>query len=277
MKYIGNLRDSEGSHANQQMRKLLDRLGTTGTVLRREPFPRDGDCLIQWGFKPTTSLLSCVRQNKPFVILDLGYFDPDRYEQFSVSINGFHGFSMVPRTIDKMSDRPYPPLLPPRETEGEQIVILGQVDGDQSLRGLDFPPWMNRQAIRAHETFRKPVVKRMHPKMLNPWEPKPEPLEDTFELTDRYISYTSTAAVQTCIAGIPTEAHHMSSPAYPVACNAVGDMRLPRDVWAHRLSQRSFYFTSVDELDALAVYLDAAMPEATTLAYVGAYDLPGDS
>lgn len=275
MKVIGNLRDSDGSHANQQMQKLLDRFGKTGTVLRREAMPADGDILVQWGFKPTSTLITCIVQRKPFVILDLGYFDPNRYAEFSVSINGFHGLSMQPDFVSRLAARPHPRLQAWRE-ESENIVIIGQVDGDQSLRQVDVAPLMHRAALDAHNKFRKAVIKRPHPKMINPWEPALAPLEDTFDSTHLYVTYNSSAAVQTVIAGIPTVAIHPASPAAAVTIPHIGRVRTPgRETWIHRLSWSNFDFTNGLDVDTCADYISRAYPQAQDEASMGVYDTEG--
>jgi len=274
MNVVGNMRDSDGSHANHQMNKLLDKFGSSSSCLRNQVFPAHGELLIQWGFKPTTSLLTCIAARQPFVILDLGYFEPTRYQNFSVSINGFHGLSMRPDFVDGLKARPHPPVQPWKE-DGENIIMLGQLDGDQSLRGKDVTPLLHREACRVQDIYHKPVIKRPHPKMLNPWEPQPVPLEDTFDSTYLYVTYNSTASVQTILAGCRTIALHPGCPAYEM-CGKDGAVRMPgREGWVKRLSHAEYNFSDELDIERCANYITKAFPQARDEAEAGNVDTEG--
>ena len=261
MKIVASMRDSDGSNANQQIRKLVYALGGGTEIKRTLPVPLDTDLFIQWGYKPTVALQSAKELRIPYVIVDLGYFDVTRMQCFSLSINGFHGLSMQYDRVHSLPERPRLQIMPWRE-DGDEVVILGQMPGDQSLFGQDIDAWMGRAASCAIDVFGRKVVKRPHPKMLNPWEPQLPALEATFDSTYVYVSWTSTAAIQTVAAGIPTITAHPANMAFDLGCGE-DRVRMPgREAWMHDLSCRQYDFSSVKDVRQGAKYILKAYDQA---------------
>ena len=260
-----NLRKSNGSHANQALRRLADRLDNVGECSRDQVTPLDADLLIQWGFKPTKSLMSAIDRGIPYIIFDLGYFDGGRMGRFSMSYNGFHGTALdVPDVLDR-APRPHPEILDWQEG-GRRVIVAGQMPLDQSLRGQDIESWMGRAATEASEVFKLPVHKRVHPKMLNPWEPPPPPLIQDLLDCACLVTWTSTAAVQALVQGVPVVAQHPGSMAFPIASYSM-KVRTPpgREGWAHKLSWREWDFNSVTDLKLLAKTITEMYPYAETM------------
>ena len=261
MNFVINLRDSDKSHANRTLRQIGKRLDAS-ECLREQVFPADGDFLIQWGFKPTRSLLSAIEAKVPYAIIDLGYGSA-RTSRFSVSINGFHGTAWRdPKVLDR-PPRPAYGYSDWRSGKGSKVIVVGQMPNDQSLRGQDIDAWMGRAATAASEAFGKPVIKRPHPKMLNPWEQhKFVPFER--ELDDAYavVTWTSTAGIESVLAGVPTIAMHRGSMVYGLSAQDM-KLRTPpgRQAFVHELSWREWSWTPTD-LDALAEYLIEVAPQA---------------
>lgn len=274
MKVIYTMRDSNGSHANQALRRLMAYLPGE-EQLRTRSVPKGTELVVQWGFKPTRALVSAMQEGIPYVIVDLGYFDHDRYGTFSISINGFHGTSMS--TVDLSNRKPRPVLdIRDWQPEGDKVIVLGQMPLDQSLRGQDIDAWMGRAASEAVEVFKLPVQKRPHPKMLNPWEPRMPALENTFEGTHCYISWTSTAAIQTIAAGIPTVCQHPGSMCTKVSTSRIDRVRVPgRHHWMQDLSNRQYGFNSEAELKACAEHIRIQYDAAKYGAEQGCLDTEG--
>ena len=274
MKAYGSLRPSHKSHANVIMRALLGRLGGK-FVLRTEVVPDDATLFLQWGFKKTNALVSAILAKIPYVIIDLGYFDDTRYERFSVSINGLHGMGMPVDGVLDLPPRPHPKIEDWKEG-GRMVQIIGQMPGDAALRGENIEVWMHHASLQATEAFGKPARKRPHPKMINPWEPSLPALESTFEETYVMVTYTSTVAVQSVLAGVPTVAMHPASSAFAV-CSARMKRETPtgREAWVHTLSHGEYSMTDERDLDNAAVYIAKAYPQATREAALGAYDAGG--
>lgn len=257
MKVVASMRPSEKSHANRILREVLKRFDDTGECLRDHVLHPSTELYMQWGFKRTPALLSALLLRIPFVILDLGYFDPDRVNRYSVSINGFHNLSLKPST-ERLPPRPKPKVMQLRKEWGDSIFVIGQMPFDASLRGMDVEAWATKAAVDASAAFARKAVKRPHPRMLNPWEPQQPALEDTYDDAFCYITLTSTAAVQTMLNGCPTIAMHPANPAFPVASH---DMRITfptdgeLDSWVHNLSHREYCVFDPKDCDALATHI----------------------
>ena len=276
MKAVGSLRDSARSPANVFIKAIIGKLGGT-TILRTQPVPDDDTLFIQWGFKLTTALRSAIAAKIPFVIIDLGYFDASRMRRFSVSINGLHGLSMPVAGIDRLPPRWHPEIKDWQEG-GEFVVVYGQLASDAAVRGINIETWMHKTAQECIAMIGKPVRKRVHPMMLNNWEPLPTPLDQTFEETFLAVTWTSGVAVQTVLAGVPTVTCHPASPARGVTAHTLhlhtGES-VGREAWAHDLSYREYDFYNDKDLDSAAEYIIRAYPQATKEAAKGNVDSAG--
>jgi hypothetical protein len=261
MKVLGLQRDSPKSAANRATSSLIDRLN--GSYQRRAlpVHPDEPDLVVQWGFKPDPGLLSAISAGIPYLIIDLGYIDNGRAAKFSISFNGFHGTAWSdPKVLDR-EPRPMPGYSDWRSGEGDKVVVVGQMPNDQSLRGQDINAWMGRAASAARDAFGKPVIKRPHPKMLNPWEPANDPWSTALEEAYAVVTWTSTAAIGSVLAGVPTIAMHPGNMAYKVAAHDM-ILRTPpgRSEWLHELAWREWDFSSSADLDRLADYIIEVYP-----------------
>lgn len=267
MKTYINLRDSQKSHANRAL-GMLGAFLDADTVDREKIQPMDCDLLIQWGFKPTVSLLEQIRRGKPYVIFDLGYFDKlglngGRRARFSLSINGFHGTAWRDPVVHRRPQRPAPTFEKWKPAgEGKRVLVCGQMPYDQSLRGHDVDAWQGRAAIEAAEKFGLPVQKRVHPKMLNPWEDPIPPLDRALEDCEVCVTFNSTAGINAILRGVPTVAMHPGSMALPIASPTMEIIRpdsASRVRWLHELSWREWDWRNHD-LKLLAEYLTETYP-----------------
>lgn len=271
---VASMRDSHGSHANVIMRRILDRIGGS-EILRTQVVPAGTNLFLQWGFKRTNALDSAIKAKIPFIICDLGYFDEDRLERFSISLNGFNGLSQPVTGFENAPDRPHPPVKPWND-EGNQIVVVGQMPGDAALRGQDIEAWMHRIATQAAEAFDWPVKKRPHPKMLNPWEPKDPPFVDTLDSTFLTITWTSNCAVMSCLNGTPAVAMHPASMAWPVAAHRLSRQIFPgRHQWVHDLAWRQYKLYDDADCDLACEYILRAFEQGLGPAAMGRVDTEG--
>lgn len=272
IKVVGSMRDSHKSAANGIVRGLLDRFH--GAEINREhSIPDDAHLFIQWGFKATRALMTCILRKIPYVIIDMGYFEPTRAIRQSISINGLHGLSLPVDVLD-LPPRPHPRIEQWRDG-GEKVLVIGQLPGDAALRGENPDTWMHKQAVLAAEAFGKPTHKRPHPKMLNPWEPAAVPIQEALDDTYVCVTYTSTVAVQAIVAGVSTVATHRGSPAYNMCSHTLAKIRLPgRESWVHDLSYREYNLLDAAELDAAAFYIERAYPAAAVQAKRGMLEIP---
>ena len=256
--------------------RVMDALAKAamGHVIDREKHPglwKPDYMYLQWGYRLTPALQHTMDRGYPFAIIDLGYFN-DRNKCLSVSINGFHGKSMPLIELPK-AERRKPTLMDWRDEGGEYVYIYGQLPGDRSLRGPINPQvWMTRTAQEASQRFNLPAKIRPHPKTGGNWQAIEATLPRTFEETHVAVTWTSTAAVQAAIAGIPVCAMHPASPASDIASPTFERITPNREYWLHKLSWRNYRY---NELNEVVKYLELAYPQAQVMAEVGHYDTEG--
>lgn len=273
---VGGLRPKQGTASNDIVHLMVRAVsGLSGEIQSRDrPCPRFCDLYVQHGFKLTAGLQSAMDSRIPYIILDHGYIDP-RGDKFSISFNGFHGLSM-PVDVAALPPRPQPVLRPWRSA-GEFVYVFGQLHNDRAVRGQNMETWPSIVARQAAEAYQMPVKIRPHPYMISSWEEPLPPLSKVWPECYVAITWTSTAAVQAAIAGVPVVALHPANPAYPVAATSIGDGRDPgvesdRDTWLHNLSYRQYGF---DELPAATEYVRRGYPAALEAARRDEYDRAG--
>jgi hypothetical protein len=265
MKVIGVLGDRAGIR-NAVVESVGERLGARYITTQQE-IPSDTDILLNWRFKLSDSLETAVRNGCMMVCFDLGYFDECRLRSFSVSINGVHGLSM-PVDVRDLPERPHPEIHPWREGGlVVQIMHPGHTGGVVRTAASNLPPnWVEKTTRAARVAFTAPVDIRYHPNRLPPGESRPAPLKDTYDDTMVSITYSSSSAVQTVLAGVPTIAYHPRCPAYDMCAHDM-EIRTPkgREEWVHNLSYRNYDMLDKDELDAAVKYILLAKEQAQPL------------
>jgi len=268
MKLVAGQRDDRRTLSAQIVSNLTQTLD--GTEQSRDDYA-GGDCYIQWGFKLTRGLQYALDNKIPYIILDWGYFNNGE-GAFSVSFNGFHGLSMPVDAIEGKAAREHP-RPEPWQDGGNFVYVYGQLQNDRAVRGLHVSPWMTTTAQLASKIFELPAKIRPHPKMLSSWESSLEPLSETFEETYVAVSYTSSAAIQSVLAGVPTVAIHPASPAFMVCASGLAIFKPAyRMEWLFDLSWRNYRLTEIEEA---ATYVKLGLKQATKAASLGRVDTEG--
>ena len=223
-----------------------------------KPTPVDTDIFVAWRLKGTPSYDNMVANGVCLVWLDLGYFDDTRFECYTVSVNGVHGHAMKVPVDD--TKRPHP-ILQPWKHDGDKIQIVSTGFNKRLARkGIIesmYPTgWLEETKVAAEEAFGMPAHIRYHPKELPPNQPTPPPFEQTFKETFCSVTYSSTTAIQTVCAGVPTVVQHPRSPAYNLCTQELEATRPKgREAWIHELSHRNFDMSDPREYAAAAEYI----------------------
>lgn len=262
-----NPRRRQDSRSALAMKALGEYLKAQVVSREQASFAGTPDVYIQFSYKLSPALQAAMDEGIPFVIVDGGYFY-DRDECVGLSFNGFNGLA---QQVELPAHSRWHPKPQPWREPGEFIYIYGQMPKDRSLRGLEIETWMRRKADWARETYGKTVIIRPHPRMVNSWEPLP-PLDHTFEDTFVAISYTSTAAVQSIIAGVPTHVEHPASIAWPARIQGHRRHAETRAKWLHRLSWHNY---RLPDLHKAAEFIKDHMDEISVAATRGEYDTEG--
>lgn len=244
---------------NTVIDRLTDKLGGKQCPWT-QPLPTSTDIYVAWRLKMCPSYESMVKSGVCMVCIDLGYFDKTKFECFSVSVNGVHGEAMKVEGLQDLPERPKPELHPWRH-DGNKIQIISTGFNKRMARkgivATSYPKdWLETTRAAAQKAFGMEAYIRYHPRKLPEGEPVPPPFEETFEETFCSVTYSSTTAVQTMIAGVPTVVMHPRSPAYELASQELKATRPDgREAWLHELSHRNFDMCDPKEYDAAAEYI----------------------
>lgn len=247
-----------------RLTKLLD-----GEERNREDYYGE-DVYMQWGFKLTAGLQYAIDNRLPYIIVDWGYFQP-REQSFSISFNGFHGLSMPVEAIKSEPPR-WHPIAKPWKQDGEYVYVYGQLQNDRATRGLHVEAWLRKTAITASKILNRPARIRPHPKMVSSWEPPLPSLHSTFDETFVAVTWTSSAAIESVLAGVPTVALHEANPATPVCATGYSVYTPERIEWLHDLSWRNY---RLKDAEAAAKYILMGLDQAIFEAEGGHIDIEG--
>lgn len=207
--------------------------------------PLDVDVAVTWSAKKYRINEAMAAREKDVLIVEHGYFG-DRTKKFcSCGFNGLNGRADFLMPISKPAGRwekHKVEVKPWRQTDGDYVLILGQVDGDASMKAFR-PGWYERIATEAKAVFGLPVVFRPHPlarktsggsalKVLG------GTLEDALAGAHCAITWNSNSGVDAILAGIPTFVFDEGSMAWPVAGHRLKTdlFRPDRTLWLRHLA-----------------------------------------
>ena len=204
----------------------------------------DCDLAVIWSHKETAVIDRQRAAGRDYLVLEQGFVG-DRARWTSAGFNGLNGRADF---VNKGSppDRwhgLFADLMRPWRVQGsgQYILFLLQVPGDAAISMVDYAPWVAR-TIRALETLHGlPVFVRHHPVGRFPQISHPEIKGDlvaALENAEFAVTFSSTAAVDAVLAGVPTITMDPGAMAWPVTGHdlAVQPPRAPREQWAHDLA-----------------------------------------
>lgn len=195
------------------------------------------------------------------------------FGHFRIALNGaFHDTGLFlnepddPTRWDRLALELGLNVKPWRE-RGDHLLLIGQVPGDASLRGLDMIKWLESTVIDLRRITRRPILIRPHP--LSPpaalrslrrrlksdasvrWDMKPGTgLRSSLSSAWATVTYSSSAAIDSIIAGVPAIALSPASLAWPVSDHGLSHVLQPtlyeRKPWLDRLAHSQW---SIEEIE----------------------------
>lgn len=212
--------------------------GVTPTIATDYAGLESHDVIVCWGDRAPV-------KDRPRLMLEAGYINgagsgyiENRLRFISTSWNGLHG------RADNITE--YPPdrwealgiKLEPWRAVGDYVLVLDQCPGD--AQAPDMQDW--HAVLRSVKHKWKRYKKRNHPLMGNT-----RPLARDLAGAAVCVTWNSTAAVESVIAGIPTVTLDDGAIARPVTSHSIFDPLYigPREQWAYNLAYRQW---SLDEL-----------------------------
>lgn len=197
------------------------------------------DFIVWWGDKVPDYL-----SDQPRLILEAGYINgqsgdyvTDRLRFVSAGWNGLHGRA-DPGPLDCPPDR-WLALgieLQPWKTKGNYILICDQHPGDSVSPGN--PRWWQAALDETDADTRRAAIYRPHPLLADNMGPLAESLRDA----SACVTWSSTAAVEAVLLGVPTVALDRGSAAWPVTSHSLAEPAYvgERDQWGYNLAYRQW-------------------------------------
>lgn len=206
------------------------------------------DVVVCWGWRAG---LRHRRQGKDVLVLERGYLG-DRFSYTSIAWNGLNGNAAFPEYSDDGGERfrACGFELRPLRSDGDYVLIIGQVATDMAVRDVNIREWEKAAATRARQAMGLPVVYRPHPqdvkrrreRRVHGTETNRGSLAEALAGAALVVTYSSNTAVDALVAGVPAVAESEGSMAYGVAATEIGG-RVDwdaRERWAHALAWKQW-------------------------------------
>lgn len=209
---------------------------------------------ICWGWR----FGKILRNNGCEVLLmERGYIG-DRYIYTSLGWNGLNGYGTFPEYQDDGGERfrAHGGEIKPWKDGGKYILILGQVTGDQSLKGRDLVPWYQQIAERARSRWKVPVYFRPHPmgrqkgySHVPGIENFPESsLDDALSGALFTIAFNSNSCLDSILAGVPCYAGDKGTMAWDLCMRDITNIVRPdREKVVHKIAWTQWSREEIEE------------------------------
>ncbi len=214
-----------------------------------------------WGWKMGKRLRA---QGHDVLVMERGYLG-DRFKWTSLAWNGLNGHGEFP--IFRGDDERFANNFEMKrwQGDGDYILVMGQVPGDESLQGRDLQSWYEYAVKTAKSVYKKPVKFRPHPEAIRKghkqkiagFENCTLPLQDSLEFAHLAITYNSNSAVDAVVHGVPVVACDKGTMAWDVAGKNLGERVTPcRQRWASALAWKQWTMDEIASGFALVNHLD---------------------
>ncbi len=219
------------------------------------------DVGVCWGWAVRRKLPS--RPGQRFIIAEAGYFDNPwpRLSKVSLGWDGLNG-----RADFRNENSPAArwqingvPMRRWRQT-GDAIVLIGQMPGDEAVAAIGLEAWL-KQAIQAitERCPGHPILYKPHPRLGGEHGLKGlsgtigGTIQEAAENAFGFVTFNSTSAVESVLAGIPTVAMDEGSMAWAVTSHEIGEwVRPARKQWCYDLAYSQWSHTEIQSGSAWA-------------------------
>lgn len=220
---------------------------------------RECDLAVVWGIKDVEVDLTLCRR---VLVFERGYLGK-RKRWTAAGFDGLNGLADFhnkhsPSDRWRAWEHEVGPMLPWETRDHGPVLVLGQVPGDASLRGLDTARWCVDMAARL-EAAGLPVAIRWHPlakgmptKLKYPVLGKELPLKEAVRSSRYVVTFNSNSAVDAVMAGVPAVAIDRGSMAWGVTGRdpLVQPPTPDREQWVHDLMYTQWCREEIEAGDA---------------------------
>lgn len=219
----------------------------------------NADIAVVWTWRQLNLIRDMQSSGRKVLVMERGHIQPRR-DWCSLAVDGLNGRGKYPPPGNNSRFRKHfaHHLRPWRRKDGP-VLLVGQVEGDAALHGLDMEQWARKTAAALLRQGRQ-VIWRPHPRSRHtsfcPYgvERSHSSLEDDLGRCSVVVVWSSTTAVESVLAGVPTITLDKGAMAWPVAGHDLaGEPPAPdRRRWCREMAWRQWSLEEFENGDAWA-------------------------
>lgn len=221
-----DLYTSGAKHQNDMMTRISKHLTCENRIKRYNDMWRNTDAKIcvAWGVRYLDQLKKLY--DKVFVV-ERGYFN-DRLRHFAFGIDGLNGRADF-RNESSPPDRwnKHGVDIHPWKHDGDYYLIMGQVNGDMSIHGVNIENWYASIYEELKSRTQKPVYFRPHPLSRASHASLPT-LDGELDIQLRracgVATYNSNSGVDAALAGVPVMAQDEGSMVWDISAHSISEL-----------------------------------------------------
>lgn len=220
----------------------------------------DCDLAVFWSHRPKHIIKRQLERGNHYLVMERGYVG-DRWEWTSLgfdALNGRADFVAKNMPGDRWN-KYFSDYLKPWKFMGDYILLVGQVDGDESIKNIKMQPWLQNMANKISRVYKGAGIRfRPHPLTISQnrtnfdiagTEKSLRSLAEDLASACLCVTYNSNTGVESVLSGIPTVTMDKGSMAYNVSTHLIEDIpiRPKRKQWAHDLAYKQW---TIDEIES---------------------------
>lgn len=203
--------------------------------------PQDCDLAVFWGHRQYAIIQRQRSRGAHYLVMERGFIG-DRFLWTSLGFDGLNGRATFPKIDDNWQrwDKHFEKYLKPwKRFNGFLAVIMGQVHGDESIRGVDFDNWIQTTAAWSREfgfdVWFRPHPGRPHdrPSGLNVMQGS---LREALAAAGVVLTYNSNAGVDAILNGVPAYAQDPGSMIWNRYTSYLKPISWPRKEWTAKMA-----------------------------------------
>lgn len=222
---------------------------------------KPSDLAIIWGMRFPNVIEGQKQNSSDFLVMERGYIG-DRTKFTSIGFNGLNGraeFHAVNMPSDRWGKHGFQALMKPWDDAGLYILLIGQVDGDNSVKGrINMKQWLSETACQLNDNFPAiNIVFRPHPLSRQGYLVKGTSKSHGSLADDLYrarmcVTFNSNTGVDAVLAGTPTVTLDRGAMAYDVTSHDLTDWptKPDRTQWAYDMAYKQWTEEEIANGDA---------------------------
>ena len=249
-------------HANKPTQALMEGLKRHGVTSEWEhqTHYRPCDLAVIWGVRFPHIIQGQKDCGGDYLVIERGYF-ADRMTYCSLGFNGLNGYAEF-LAENSPPDRweKHGVEVKPWKVDGEYILLMGQVRGDQSVKDMDTRIWYEKAMSQIKAITDMPVYFRPHPQarqfegLMDCAGYKTGTLEEAFEGAACAVTFNSNSGVDAVLNGVPVIAMDRGAMAWDMAQHEIIlEHYLPdRTQWLYDLAYKQWTLEEISNGEAWA-------------------------